>query len=332
MTMTTDELRAAIEAILFVSGEPVKFEELAEAFPDQEKETLEQQINEIESSFAQREGGFVLERAAGGFRFATRPDLDPHLRKYFSRKNEGRLSLAALETMAIVAYRQPITVPEINDIRGVNSSGVIRTLLDRKMIKIAGRKSVVGSPFLYRTTREFLVHFGLESIQDLPKLEEFSEILGESLADELLTSMSEEDLLDAPPAEEAEGRTEAIGSGSDQSSDNVSASEEETPPAGPLEAAASDALSEDAIIETPSETRIDDLEGRRTGGVGLPAHEELLDGEHHADDEPGERIEGESSGGDAMQHSGERALESDEEVATASTPDEDAIESGDERN
>ena len=125
MTMTADELRAAIEAILFVSGEPVKFEELTEAFPDQEKEILEQQINEIESSFAQRGGGFILERAAGGFRFATRPDLDPHLRKYFSRKNEGRLSLAALETMAIVAYRQPITVPEINDIRGVNSSSVI---------------------------------------------------------------------------------------------------------------------------------------------------------------------------------------------------------------
>jgi segregation and condensation protein B len=210
MTMTSNELRAAIEAILFVSGEPVKFEELIEAFPDQEKEDLEQQINEIESAFAQREGGFVLERAAGGFRFATRPDLDSHLRKYFSRKNEGRLSLAALETMAIVAYRQPVTVPEINDIRGVNSSGVIRTLLDRKMIKIAGRKNVVGSPFLYRTTREFLLHFGLESIQDLPKLEEFSEILGESLADELLTSMSEEDILVAPPPEEGEGRSQAI--------------------------------------------------------------------------------------------------------------------------
>ncbi|MFN2238331.1 MAG: SMC-Scp complex subunit ScpB [Thermoanaerobaculia bacterium] len=228
MTMTPDELRAAIEAILFVSGEPVKFEELAEAFPDQEKDVLEQQINEIESSFAQREGGFILERAAGGFRFSTRPDLDPHLRKYFSRKNEGRLSLAALETMAMVAYRQPITVPEINDIRGVNSSGVIRTLLDRKMIKIAGRKNVVGSPFLYRTTREFLLHFGLESIQDLPKLEEFSEILGENLADELLTSMSEEDILDAPPSEEGEGRAQAIEAGLDDSNDPTSALEEET--------------------------------------------------------------------------------------------------------
>lgn len=219
MTMTPNELRAAIEAILFVSGEPVKFEELTEAFPDMEKEVLEQQMNEIEASFAQREGGFILERAAGGFRFATRPDLDPHLRKYFSRKNEGRLSLAALETMAIVAYRQPITVPEINDIRGVNSSAVIRTLLDRKMIKIAGRKNVVGSPFLYRTTRDFLLHFGLESIQDLPKLEEFSEILGESLADELLTSMSEEDILDAPPAEDGEPPAQAS---SDESEDEAS--------------------------------------------------------------------------------------------------------------
>ena len=121
---------------------------------------------------------------------------------FFAKKNEGRLSMAALETLAIIAYRQPMTVPEISDIRGVNVTGVIRTLLDRKMIKIAGRKNVVGSPFLYRTTRDFLLHFGLESIQDLPRLEEFTEILGENLAEELLAAATaEEDIVALEPGE-----------------------------------------------------------------------------------------------------------------------------------
>lgn len=324
MTMTADELRAAIEAILFVSGEPVKFEELTEAFPDQEKEILEQQINEIESSFAQRGGGFILERAAGGFRFATRPDLDPHLRKYFSRKNEGRLSLAALETMAIVAYRQPITVPEINDIRGVNSSGVIRTLLDRKMIKIAGRKNVVGSPFLYRTTREFLLHFGLESIQDLPKLEEFSEILGESLADELLTSMSEEDILDAPPSEDGEDGVKAIESGSDLSNDEDSS--EDAPDA--LETESSNESSE-GVEEESLDALDDDIEDESLEDEELAANEHSgLEREDEADSDSDER-----SALDSQEPASPDDSDSDEEVVTASAPDEDAIESdSNERN
>jgi segregation and condensation protein B len=201
-SMTSAELRAALEAILFASGEPVKIEDLHEAFEDEGSETVDAELAAIEAAFRDREGGFILEKAAGGFRFATRAELDPHLRKFFARKNEGRLSMAALETLAIIAYRQPMTVPEINDIRGVNSTGVIRTLLDRKMIKIAGRKNVVGSPFLYRTTKDFLIHFGLESIQDLPRLEEFTEILGETLAEELLAAATAEgDVIALEPGE-----------------------------------------------------------------------------------------------------------------------------------
>lgn len=252
MTMTPNELRAAIEAILFVSGEPVKFEELAEAFPDESKESLEQIVGEIEKSFVEREGGFVLERAAGGIRFATRPDLDPHLRKYFSKKNEGRLSLAALETLAIIAYRQPITVPEVNDIRGVNSSGVIRTLLDRKMIKIAGRKNVVGSPFLYRTTRDFLLHFGLASIQDLPKLEEFAEILGESLAEEMLNPPAPGEILDATPEDAPIDPSELDAAGAEQEEQELA---ESATPSDGEEIAAPD---EQAAADGPEEG---DLEG-----------------------------------------------------------------------
>lgn len=187
MPLSATELRAAIEAVLFIAGEPIKIETLVEAFSDEGREAIEQQLSEIDRRLKESESGFFLEQTAGGYRFATKPELDPFLRKFFSKHGESRLSMAALETLAIIAYRQPITVPEISELRGVNSAGVIRTLLERKMIRIAGRKNVVGSPFLYRTTREFLVHFGLNTVQDLPRLEEFAEILGENMTDELMT-------------------------------------------------------------------------------------------------------------------------------------------------
>ncbi|MEO8216014.1 MAG: SMC-Scp complex subunit ScpB [Acidobacteriota bacterium] len=176
--MTPEELRCTIEAIFFVAGEPVTLESLAEAFADEGKEAVLAQIEAIRLRFGE-ESGFILETAGGGYRFATRPAFDPALRKFFSRQGEHRLSIAALETMSIVAYRQPVTAPEVSEIRGVNSSGVLRTLLERRLIRIAGRKAVVGSPFLYRTTREFLLHFGLEDIQDLPSLEDYGELLGD---------------------------------------------------------------------------------------------------------------------------------------------------------
>ena len=186
MSLSVEELRSAIESILLVAGEPVKIDDLLAAFPESSQQALEIEIEAIRSRLDHVVGGIVLEHTAGGYRFATRAVNEPYLRKFFARPREGRLSLAALESLAIIAYRQPITVPEISGIRGVNSTGVLRTLLDKRMIRIAGRKAVVGSPFLYRTTREFLVHFGLNDIQDLPRLEEFGDILGETVSDELL--------------------------------------------------------------------------------------------------------------------------------------------------
>jgi segregation and condensation protein B len=186
MAINQSELRAAVEAVLLVAGEPITINSLIEVFGEKEKDGIEACLEELIKAYAESSGGFSLEKAAGGYRFVTRPEYDVYLKKFFSKQGEGRLSIAALETLAIVAYKQPITAPEIADIRGVNSSGVLRTLLDRKLIRIAGRKNVVGSPFLYKTTKDFLLHFGLNSIQDLPRLEEFAEILGEGLADELL--------------------------------------------------------------------------------------------------------------------------------------------------
>ncbi|HJT16729.1 MAG TPA: SMC-Scp complex subunit ScpB [Thermoanaerobaculia bacterium] len=183
-----NELRSAIEAILFVSNEPVSIDSLVDALGSNADEVTAQ-LNELKKFLDDNVGGYTLEQTAGGWRFATRPEHEAALKKYFAKKGEGRLSIAALETLAIIAYRQPVTAPEVSDIRGVNSVGVIRTLLERHMIRVAGRKSVVGSPFLYRTTREFLIHFGLNDIRDLPRLEEFGDLIGETISEELVEAV-----------------------------------------------------------------------------------------------------------------------------------------------
>src|SRR5947209_13967912 len=188
--MEPNELRAALEAILFISTEPVNLDDLTAAFSDDGRDAVVAQLDEIKKNFDEDVGGFVLEQTAGGWRFATRAQHDSILKKYFAKKGENRLTLAALETLAIIGYRQPITAPEISDIRGVNSTSSIRTLLERRMIRVSGRKNVVGSPFLYRTTKDFLVHFGLNDIRDLPRLEEFGDLIGEAMSDDLVAAIS----------------------------------------------------------------------------------------------------------------------------------------------
>jgi segregation and condensation protein B len=189
MTMEANELRAALEAILFLSSDPTRVDDLAESLGES-KDDVQSQLEEIKRRFDEYIGGFTLEQAAGGWRLTTRAEHDGVLKKYFAKKGENRLSIAALETLAIVAYRQPITAPEVSEIRGVNATGVIRTLLERRMIRVAGRKNVVGSPFLYRTTKDFLVHFGLNDIRDLPRLEEFGDLIGETINDDLVAAIN----------------------------------------------------------------------------------------------------------------------------------------------
>ena len=193
--MPSNELRAALEAILFVSNEPVSLDSLAEALGEKHDEIIKE-LDEIKKTLDANIGGFTLEQTAGGWRLATRPEHESVLKKYFARKGESRLSIAALETLAIVAYRQPITAPEISDIRGVNSTAVIRTLLERHLIRVAGRKNVVGAPFLYRTTREFLIHFGLNDIRDLPRLEEFGDLIGESMNEDVVAAIGVQSAID----------------------------------------------------------------------------------------------------------------------------------------
>lgn len=178
MSETNSELEAAVEAILFVAGEPMPRTKILSAFEEEEREAADEALDAVLARYGEGPGrGIVAETVAGGIRLATRPELHGYLQKFFESDDRGRLSMAALETLAIVAYRQPVTAPEIQELRGVGSSGVLKTLLERRLIRIAGRKQVVGKPFLYATTREFLMQFGLGSLEDLPPLEDFEEAL-----------------------------------------------------------------------------------------------------------------------------------------------------------
>lgn len=173
------EIEAALEAVLFVAAEPVDREKLLEIFGSQARTDAAEALQRVVERYrGGPDKGIQIEEVAGGLRLVTRPELHGYLRKFFEVSGRTRLSMAALETLAIVAYRQPITGPEIQELRGVSPAGVLKTLLERRLVRISGRKKVVGKPFLYRTTREFLMHFGLESLEDLPPLEEFEEIFG----------------------------------------------------------------------------------------------------------------------------------------------------------
>jgi segregation and condensation protein B len=177
-----EEMAAALEAILFVATEPVPRQRLLEVFEESEREAAAVALEQVLERYqANGEGagrrGVRLEEVAGGLRLATDPSLHGYLKRFFQVGDRSRLSMAALETLAIIAYRQPLTAPEIQELRGVQSNAVLKTLLERRLIRIAGRKPVVGKPFIYRTSREFLLHFGLASIEDLPPLEELEELL-----------------------------------------------------------------------------------------------------------------------------------------------------------
>ena len=150
---------------------------LVKLLESEPKEAVEAAIAALKTDY-ERPGGLQLVEVAGGYQIVTKPEFHEWVRRLFRERTTQKLSVAALETLAVIAYRQPVTSPEIADIRGVNTAGVLGTLVDRKLIKIVGRKAVVGRPFMYGTSREFLERFGLNDITDLPKVEDMSELLG----------------------------------------------------------------------------------------------------------------------------------------------------------
>jgi segregation and condensation protein B len=169
------ELMAIIEALIFVSDEPLTAKAMADVLKE-ERSWVQVACESLASEFNERNGGLMLREVAGGWQFATRPEHHEHVRAFLKSKPSAKLSLAALETLAVIAYKQPVTVPEILEIRGVTSSSAIKTLLDKRLIIAKGRKEAVGRPMLYGTSKEFLMQFGLRDLGELPSIEDFEDL------------------------------------------------------------------------------------------------------------------------------------------------------------
>jgi segregation and condensation protein B len=179
--MELTEMQAVMEAVIYVAEDPVKPEQFKEVFPEESAETIKQALESMVEAFNARPGGLMIREVAGGYRMATRAEHHEQIRAYLKTRPNAKLSMAALETLAVIAYKQPVTIAEILAIRGKKSSTALQTLLERKLVSIQGRKPVVGRPILYGTSKEFLIHFGLNSLSDLPTLEEFAQMAGEQL-------------------------------------------------------------------------------------------------------------------------------------------------------
>ena len=171
------EARAIVEAVLLTATDPISSSRLVALFDDYNGRDVRGFVDELNKEYSQGGRSFSIIEIGGGFQIATREDFGPWLRKFHNNPNEIRLSQAALESLAIVAFKQPITRIEIDAIRGVNSGGVMQTLMELKMVRIVGRSEGVGKPMLFGTTRDFLIHFGLKSLVELPKAKEIEELL-----------------------------------------------------------------------------------------------------------------------------------------------------------
>ena len=179
--MTNEERKAALEAIIYAADEPATIEQLASALGE-EKLAVQSALDELIAGYAAEERGIEVRQVGGGYKMYTKPQHHDVVRRFIkSLRPPLRLSMPALETLAVIAYKQPVTAPEISDIRGVNTSGVISTLLDKKLITTAGRKEVMGRPILYKTSKEFLMRFGLSDLDELPSLKEFEALAREAL-------------------------------------------------------------------------------------------------------------------------------------------------------
>src|SRR6266704_2735247 len=173
----SDDLKPVIEALIFASPDPLTPKMLFKLLEHEPKEDVEAALEALKQDY-ERPGGLQLVEVAGGYQIVTKPELHEWVRRLFHERSTQKLTVQGLETLAVIAYKQPITALEVGEIRGVNTSGVLTTLLERHLIKIVGRKNVVGRPFLYATTKEFLIRFGLNDLDDLPKVEDMVDALG----------------------------------------------------------------------------------------------------------------------------------------------------------
>src|SRR5690348_4742003 len=208
--MTNEERKAALEAIIYAADEPATIEQLTKALGE-EKLAVQASLDELVASYAAEDRGIEIRAVAGGYKLYTKPQQHDVVRRFIkSLRPPLRLTMPALETLAVIAYKQPVTSPEISEIRGVNSSGVIATLLDKRLITTAGRKEVMGRPILYKSSKEFLMRFGLSDLQELPSLKEFEALAREALGSDMgVAPTSEEEMLAQPAADTVENLTAA---------------------------------------------------------------------------------------------------------------------------
>jgi segregation and condensation protein B len=225
MAMTPVELKSALEAIIYAADEPATLEQLAGALGE-EKPIVRAALDELVASYASDERGVEIRAVAGGYRVYTKPQHHDLVRRFIkSLRPPLRLTMPALETLAVIAYKQPVTQPEIQEIRGVNCAGVLETLLEKRLIVTAGRKQVIGRPILYRTSKDFLMRFGLGDLDELPSLKEFEALAREALgADDGIAEAAENEIAettlpdtanaDAPSAAEVSSESPASEEGS----------------------------------------------------------------------------------------------------------------------
>jgi segregation and condensation protein B len=175
----TAPLKSIIESLIFIAQEPITLERMQQILSDFPAQDVDQALSELEEHYRNNQRGVHIQRTAGGYLFITRAECDPWIKKMLHMDKKSRLSSAALETLSVIAYHQPITLAEISAIRGVDASHSLKTLLLRRLVKITGRKKSPGKPLIYRTSNKFLTYFGLNSLQDLPTREEIEKILDE---------------------------------------------------------------------------------------------------------------------------------------------------------
>jgi segregation and condensation protein B len=208
-TTVSAEVKAVVEALIFASPEPITPKMLFKLLSDEPKEDVAAALAALKADYENRPGLQMVE-VAGGYQIVTRPDLHEWVRRLFHERSTQKLTVQGLETLAVIAYKQPITSLEIAEIRGVKTSGVLSTLLERHLIKIVGRKNVVGRPFLYSTTKEFLIRFGLKDLNDLPKIEDMAEALGFDPPAGLMEQSPREDVLPLTEEDFESGKVEKV--------------------------------------------------------------------------------------------------------------------------
>lgn len=170
------EIVSIVEALIFVADEPLSIRAIADVL-EEDRETVQAAIDQLKGEYDERESGLQLREIAGGWQISTRTEFHEEIRKFLKTRPNAKLSLASLETLAVIAYKQPVTVPEILEIRGVQSASAIKTLLDRRLIVAKGRKETVGRPMQYGTSKDFLIQFGLKDLSELPSIEDFEDLV-----------------------------------------------------------------------------------------------------------------------------------------------------------